>query len=228
MMVGMMSPARVLVVEDDDTIRSALVAAVESRGWTAEGAVDGSRLEQQLDAFRPDLVLLDWMLPGRSGIELARVVAAAGDAGMMLLTAKDGVDDKLRGFGVGVDDYLAKPFVMAELVARMTAILRRRGRAPSVLQVGDLLVDLEAGAVVRAGATIVLTGTELRLLAFLAGERGRTLSKTQILTQVWGYDSYDPNLVEVHVSSLRRKLEEGGGPRLIQTVRGIGYVLRAA
>jgi len=227
MMVGMMSPARVLVVEDDDTIRSALVAAVESRGWTAEGAVDGSRLEQQLDAFRPDLVLLDWMLPGRSGIELARVVAAAGDAGMMLLTAKDGVDDKLRGFGVGVDDYLAKPFVMAELVARMTAILRRRGRAPSVLQVGDLLVDLEAGAVVRAGATIVLTGTELRLLAFLAGERGRTLSKTQILTQVWGYDSYDPNLVEVHVSSLRRKLEEHG-PRLIQTVRGIGYVLRAA
>jgi len=221
MMVGMMSPARVLVVEDDDTIRSALVAAVESRGWTAEGAVDGSRLEQQLDAFRPDLVLLDWMLPGRSGIELARVVAAAGDAGMMLLTAKDGVDDKLRGFGVGVDDYLAK------LVARMTAILRRRGRAPSVLQVGDLLVDLEAGAVVRAGATIVLTGTELRLLAFLAGERGRTLSKTQILTQVWGYDSYDPNLVEVHVSSLRRKLEEHG-PRLIQTVRGIGYVLRAA
>ena len=227
MMVGMMSPARVLVVEDDDTIRSALVAAVESRGWTVQDAVDGSGLEQQLDAFRPDLVLLDWMLPGRSGIELARVVAAAGDAGMMLLTAKDGVDDKLRGFGVGVDDYLAKPFVMAELVARMTAILRRRGRAPSVLQVGDLLVDLEAGAVVRAGATIVLTGTELRLLAFLAGERGRTLSKTQILTQVWGYDSYDPNLVEVHVSSLRRKLEEHG-PRLIQTVRGIGYVLRAA
>ena len=226
-MEGMTHPARVLVVEDDDTIRSALVAAVESRGWTAAGAVDGSDLEHQLDAFRPDLVLLDWMLPGRSGIELARVVAAAGDAGMILLTAKDGVDDKLRGFGVGVDDYLAKPFVMAELVARMTAILRRRGRAPSVLQVGDLLVDLEAGAVVRAGATIVLTGTELRLLAFLAGERGRTLSKTQILTQVWGYDSYDPNLVEVHVSSLRRKLEEHG-PRLIQTVRGIGYVLRAA
>lgn len=226
-MVGMMSPARVLVVEDDDTIRSALVAAVESRGWTAEGSVDGSRLEQQLAAFRPDLVLLDWMLPGRSGIELARVVATTSDAGMMLLTAKDGVDDKLRGFGVGVDDYLAKPFVMAELVARMTAILRRRGRAPSVVQVGDLLVDLDAGAVVRAGASVVLTGTELRLLAFLAGERGRTLSKTQILTQVWGYDDYDPNLVEVHVSSLRRKLEEHG-PRLIQTVRGIGYVLRAA
>jgi two-component system OmpR family response regulator len=224
---GMTNPARVLVVEDDDTIRSALVAAVESRGWTAASAVDGSGLEQQLDAFRPDLVLLDWMLPGRSGIELARVVATRSDAGMLLLTAKDGVDDKLRGFDVGIDDYVAKPFVMAELVARMTAILRRRGRAPSVVQVGDLLVDLGAGAVVRAGAPVVLTGTELRLLAFLAGERGRTLSKTQILTQVWGYDSYDPNLVEVHVSSLRRKLEEHG-PRLIQTVRGVGYVLRAA
>ncbi|KAA1378350.1 response regulator transcription factor [Aeromicrobium fastidiosum] len=224
----MTNPARVLVVEDDDTIRTALVAAVESRGWVALGAVDGGELEQQLDTFRPDLVILDWMLPGRSGIELARVVSAAGDAGMILLTARDGVDDKLRGFDVGVDDYLAKPFVMAELVARMTAILRRRGRAPGVLEIGDLLVDLDAGAVVRARESIVLTGTELRLLAFLAGERGRTLSKTQILTQVWGYDSYDPNLVEVHVSSLRRKLEERGGTRLIQTVRGIGYVLRAA
>jgi DNA-binding response OmpR family regulator len=224
----MVNPARVLVVEDDDTIRTALVAAVESRGWVASAMVDGDGLEGVLGTFRPDLVLLDWMLPGRSGIELAKVVAAASDAGMILLTARDGVDDKLQGFGVGVDDYLAKPFVMAELVARMTAILRRRGRAPGVLEIGDLLVDLDAGAVVRAGQTIVLTGTELRLLAFLAGERGRTLSKTQILTQVWGYDSYDPNLVEVHVSSLRRKLEESGGSRLIQTVRGIGYVLRAA
>lgn len=225
-MEGMKNPARVLVIEDDDAIRASLVAAVESRGWVATGAVDGSELEHQLDSFRPDLVILDWMLPGRSGIDLARVVAATSDAGMILLTARDGVDDKLRGFGVGVDDYLAKPFVMAELVARMTAILRRRGRAPGVVEVGDLLVDLEAGAVVRAGTPLVLTGTELRLLAFLVGERGRTLSKTQILTQVWGYDSYDPNLVEVHVSSLRRKLEEHG-PRLIQTVRGIGYVVRA-
>lgn len=224
----MVNPARVLVVEDDDTIRSALVAAVESRGWVATAVPDGDDLEQLLGTFRPDLVVLDWMLPGRSGIELARVVSASGDAGMILLTARDGVDDKLRGFGVGVDDYLAKPFVMAELVARMTAILRRRGRAPGVVEIGDLLLDLDAGAVVRAGEPVTLTGTELRLLAFLAGERGRTLSKTQILTQVWGYDSYDPNLVEVHVSSLRRKLEEGGGPRIIQTVRGIGYVLRAA
>jgi two-component system OmpR family response regulator len=228
MMGVMVNPARVLVVEDDDTIRTALVAAVESRGWVAAAMVDGDGLERELDTFRPDLVLLDWMLPGRSGIELAKIVSAAGDAGIILLTARDGVDDKLQGFGVGVDDYLAKPFVMAELVARMTAILRRRGRAPGVLEIGDLLVDLDAGAVVRAGQAVVLTGTELRLLAFLAGERGRTLSKTQILTQVWGYDSYDPNLVEVHVSSLRRKLEERGGSRLIQTVRGIGYVLRAA
>jgi two-component system OmpR family response regulator len=224
----MSNPARVLVVEDDDTIRSALVAAVESRGWVATAAPDGDDLEQVLGTFRPDLVVLDWMLPGRSGVELARVVSASGDAGMILLTARDGVSDKLRGFGVGVDDYVAKPFVMAELVARMTAILRRRGRAPGAVEVGDLLVDLDAGAVVRAGEPVTLTGTELRLLAFLAGERGRTLSKTQILTQVWGYDSYDPNLVEVHVSSLRRKLEERGGTRLIQTVRGIGYVLRAA
>jgi two-component system OmpR family response regulator len=153
MMGAMAPPARVLVVEDDDTIRTALVAAVESRGWVAAAMRDGDGLERELDAFRPDLVLLDWMLPGRSGLELAKVVSAAGDTGMILLTARDGVDDKLQGFGVGVDDYLAKPFVMAELVARMTAILRRRGRAPGVLEIGDLLVDLDAGAVVRAGQT---------------------------------------------------------------------------
>ena len=107
------------------------------------------------------------MLPGRSGIELARVVSASGDAGMILLTARDGVADKLRGFGVGVDDYLAKPFVMAELVARMTAILRRRGRAPGVVEIGDLLVDLDAGAVVRAGepVTVVAVNRSGRITA---------------------------------------------------------------
>ena len=226
-MGGMTDPARLLVIEQDDTIRSALVAAARSRGWKARSAVDGSELEQQLDTYRPDLVIIDWVLPGRSGIELAQIVATTSDAGMIVLAARDGVDDTLRGLGIDVDDYLAKPFVTAELVARMTMILRRRGRAPGVVEVGDLLVDLQAGAVIRAGTPLALTGTELRLLAFLVRERGRTLSKTQILSQVWGHDSYDPNLVEVHISALRRKLE-AHGPRLIQTVHGIGYVVRAA
>lgn len=223
----MATEARVLVVEDDDAIRAAVVSAVESRGWIAADLPDGGTLEQALDGFRPDLVILDWMLPGRSGLELARVAGSHSDCGLILLTARDGIDDRLQGFDAGIDDYVAKPFVMEELVARCTAVLRRRGRVSAAIEVGDLLVDLEAGAVVRAGTTLDLTGTELRLLAFLVNERGRTLSKTQILTQVWGYDSYDTNLVEVHVSALRRKLEEHG-PRLIQTVRGIGYVVRAA
>jgi two-component system OmpR family response regulator len=225
-MAHMMNPARVLVVEDDDAIRDALLSALESQGWIAHGAVDGEWLEDRLAGFRPDLVILDWMLPGRSGIELAGVVRAFADTGLILLTARDDVDDRLRGFSAGTDDYLAKPFVMAELIARVTAVLRRRGRTPGVIEIGDLLIDPEAGAVVRAGAPVSLTGTEMRLLSFLAEERGRTLSKTQILTQVWGYDSYDTNLVEVHISALRRKLEERG-PRVIQTVRGIGYVVRA-
>ena len=121
---------------------------------------------------------------------------------------------------------MVKPFAMAELIARVTAVLRRRGRIPSVIEVGDLVLDPEAAVARRAGVTLDLTATEFRLLGFLAESRGRTVSKGQILTQVWGYDDYDPNLVEVHLSALRRKME-AHGPRLIHTVRGLGYRLSA-
>jgi len=220
----MSSPARVLVLDDDETIRVAVTTALRADGFTAEAAADGTDLAERLTAFRPDLVILDWMMPGPSGIRLLPVVRAAGDTAVIMLTARDEVDDRLRGFAEGADDYVVKPFTMAELVARSGAVLRRRGRLPQTIAIGDLVVDPDAATAHRAGAVLDLTATEFRLLSLFAESRGRTLSKAQILTQVWGYDDYDPNLVEVHLSALRRKMESHG-PRLIHTLRGLGYRL---
>jgi DNA-binding response OmpR family regulator len=215
--------ARVLVVEDAEAIRAAVLAGLAGAGFEATGRPDGRTLERDLVEFRPDLVVLDVMLPGRDGFALLELVRRSGDIGVVMLTARDGVDDRLRGLHGGADDYVVKPFALAELVARVTAVLRRLGRTPSTVQVGDLVVDAAAGSVRRGGAPVELTATELRLLDYLATQRGRVVSKGQILTRVWGYTNYDPNLVEVHVSALRRKL---GDPRLVHTVRGLGYVLR--
>lgn len=223
-----MSPAaRVLVVDDDETIRLSVATALRAEGFVTDVAPDGVDLAERLNSFRPDLVVLDWMMPGPSGIRLLPVVRAAGDTAVIMLTARDEVDDRLRGFAEGADDYVLKPFTMAELVARAGAVLRRRGRLPQTISVGDLVVDPDATTAHRAGAVLDLTATEFRLLHLLTEARGRTLSKAQILTQVWGYDDYDPNLVEVHLSALRRKMEQHG-PRLIHTVRGLGYRLSVA
>jgi len=220
------TPARVLLIDDDETIRLSVARSLRDEGLVVLDAPDGDALQQDLARFVPDLVVLDWMLPGASGIQLAGRVRTTSDAAIVMLTARDEVDDRLRGFAEGADDYVVKPFAMAELVARVTAVLRRRGRIPSVVEVADLVLDPDAAVVRRAGITLDLTATEFRLLAFLAESRGRTLSKTQILTQVWGYDSVDPNLVEVHLSAVRRKME-AHGPRLIHTVRGLGYRMSA-
>ena len=223
---AMTAPARILVVEDDEAIRDGLHAALTAAGFAARSVADGGRLEDELDTFRPDLVVLDWMLPGRDGPALVDVVRSRSSAGLLMLTAREAVDDRLRGFDLGVDDNLGKPFVMAELVARIRAVMRRLGSLPSTVQVGNLVIDEQAGVVVRAGRPIPLTATEFRLLAFLASRRGQVMSPPQILSQVWGYEDYADNLVQVHVSALRRKLEEHG-PRLLHTERGLGYVLRA-
>ncbi|GAA4666293.1 response regulator transcription factor [Frondihabitans cladoniiphilus] len=223
----MPNPARILLVDDDETIRTSVATSLTAEGFSCRTASDGFALTSHLADFLPDLVILDWMLPGPSGIQLAQTVRTVSDAAVLMLTARDEVDDRLRGFSEGIDDYLVKPFAMAELIARSTAVLRRRGRVPSIIEVGDLLVDQNAGIARRGGATLDLTATEFRLLEFLASSRGRTLSKGQILTQVWGYDDYDPNLVEVHLSSLRRKMEVQG-PRLIHTIRGLGYRVAVA
>ncbi|WP_158849309.1 response regulator transcription factor [Saccharothrix deserti] len=222
----MSTAARVLVIEDAEAIGAAVSSALRDAGYQVQVRPDGRDLEGELARFRPDLVVLDVMLPGRDGFMLLEVIRRTSGAGVVMLTARDGVSDRLRGLDRGADDYVVKPFVLAELVARVSAVLRRLGRTPSTVQIGDLVVDADSAVVMRGDVPVELTATELRLLRYLAAQRGRVVGKTQILTAVWGYEDYDPNLVEVHVSALRRKLEEHG-PRLLHTVRGLGYVLRA-
>jgi two-component system OmpR family response regulator len=222
------SAARIAVIEDAEAIRIAVESALRDAGYAVRGRPDGTGFEELLDTFRPDLVLLDLMLPGgRDGFTLLDVVRARGDIGVIVLTARDGVHDRLHGLRSGADDYVVKPFELAEVVARVAAVLRRSRGAQRTIEVDDLVVDLDAGAVRRADVTLDLTATELRLLGYFSANLGRVLSKTRILTSVWGYEDYDPNLVEVHVSALRRKLE-AHGPRLLHTVRGVGYVLRGS
>lgn len=224
----MPSSARVLVVEDDPLIRESVAAALDRAGFVVHAVADGRGLPSIAADFRPDLALLDVTLPGPvDGFGLARALRRDRDLPVIFLTARDSSADRLAGFGIGADDYVVKPFIVEELVARVRAVLRRLGRVPATLALGDLVLDEQSGEAVRAGSTLELTATEYRLLTYLAHERGRILSKTQLLTQVWGYEDYDPNLVEVHVSALRRKLEEHG-PRILHTVRGFGYVLRPA
>ncbi|WP_254782889.1 MULTISPECIES: response regulator transcription factor [unclassified Curtobacterium] len=220
----MPAPARVLVVDDDDSIRTAVATTLRAEGFLVAEAPDGRDVLEDLRRAAPDLVLLDWMMPGPSGILLAGRIRSASDAAVVMMTARDELDERLRGFAEGADDYVVKPFAMAELVARVTAVLRRRGRIPSVVEVADLVVDPEAATAHRAGVRLELTATEFRLLRFLAESRGRTVSKAQITTQVWGYEEVAANVVEVHLSALRRKME-AHGPRLVHTVRGLGYRL---
>jgi DNA-binding response OmpR family regulator len=222
----MSRPSRVLFVEDDKAVRNALALELRAAGYLVQDLVDGSALAEISESFRPDIAILDVMLPGRSGFELARELRNKSDLPILFLTAKDEVSSRLAGFSVGADDYVIKPVVVEELLARIRALLRRSGRLEAeVLEVGDLILDEPACVVRRAGVTIELTPIEFQLLAFLMRNRGVVLSRLQISSQVWGYEEHDPNLVPVHIGNLRRKLE-ASGPRVIHTVRGHGYVLR--
>jgi two-component system OmpR family response regulator len=221
------APPRVLLIEDEAAIRDAVATALADAGYVVRGQNDGTRLRCLADEFRPDLAILDISLPGPDGLVLARALRARGDLPILFLTARDGLDDRLAGFAAGADDYLVKPFALAELLARVQALLRRSGRRQSAtIEVGDLVLDESASTAWRSAQALELTPTEFRLLAYLLARRGRTVSKAEILTQVWGYGSYDPNLVEVRISSLRRKLE-AHGPRILHTVHGHGYTVRA-
>lgn len=218
---------RVLVVEDDAPIRSALDVALRGEDYQVEARPDAGRIAEAAERFRPDLAILDVRLPdGPDGYTAAQILRSGSDMPILFLTAADGVDDRLAGFEAGGDDYLAKPFSMAEVLARTRALLRRSGRLSSaVRQVANLVIDDGARSVVRDGAVLHLTRTEYELLSVLAQHPGQVLSKVQLLTKVWGFDADEANLVEVHMSSLRRKLE-AHGPRLVHTVRGVGYVVR--
>ena len=222
-----MNAARILVVEDDQSLRDLLTAALQREGWDVRAVADAHTGESAVDEFQPDVAILDIQLgEGPDGLTLAKRIRARTDVPFVFLTDRVGVEDRLAGFESGADDYLAKPFILAELLARLRVVLRRRGRigAAEVVTIGSLRIE-EAGRRAFVADTLVeLTRIEFELLANLAGQIGRVASKTDLLARVWGFEGYDQNLVEVHISSLRRKLGEAG--RLIQTVRGVGYVLR--
>jgi DNA-binding response OmpR family regulator len=218
--------ARLLVVEDDASVREGVVAALALQGYLVHAIPDGRDLRAVLLQYRPDLVVLDVYLPGPDGFALAETVGAVCGAPVLFLSAADAVEQRVRGFDVGADDYVVKPFAMAELLARVRVILRRHGRLRSpTWELGDLVVDESSRTAVRAGQAVHLSKTEFNLLRALGRSPGHVFSKAQLLSQVWGFDEYDPNLVEVYISSLRRKLE-ALGPRVIFTERGEGYVMR--
>lgn len=224
----MTEPPRVLVVEDDRSVREAVAVALHDEDWTVHTEPDGRGFTEVLSTFRPDLAVLDIRLPsGPDGLSLARTIRSTSEIPILFLTALDTVDQRLAGFDAGADDYLAKPFSMAELVARVRVLLRRTGRLRSdTWQLDDLVVDEGARTILRGGVEVDLTRTEFDLLVELGRRRGQVLSKERLLSLVWEMEGYDPNVVEVHISSLRKKLE-AHGDRVIHTVRGVGYVLRA-
>jgi two-component system, OmpR family, response regulator len=218
----------VLVVDDESAITDAVATALRYEGFDTLEAASGRGAVQAIDEFRPDLVLLDVMLPDIDGFEIARRLRDGRQrTPVIFLTAKDAADDKLAGLAIG-DDYVTKPFSLAEVVARVRAVLRRtRGEEEGVLRFADLVLNEETREVWRGGESIELTPTEFNLLRFFMLNPRRVLSKRQILDNVWHYDfGGDPNVVETYVSYLRKKLDRLGPP-LIQTIRLVGYALRA-
>jgi len=221
---------RVLVVDDEPSIVDAVATALRYEDYDVEEATTGREALSALARSEPDLVVLDWMLPDIEGIEVGRRLRAQGyKTAILFLTAKDATENKVEALRAGGDDYVTKPFSLAEIVARVQAILRRSASAlpGDVLRFGDLVLDEERHEVHRGDALVSLTGTEFALLRFFMLNPRRVLSKTQILQNVWKYDfGGNSNVVETYVSYLRRKLD-AEGPPLIRTVRQAGYMLDA-
>lgn len=222
---------RILVVEDDRSVRAALDRALRAQGIEVVTAGDGLAALRAVDEQDPDLIVLDLGLPGMDGLAVCRRLRADGDdRPVLVLTARDGVDDRVTGLDVGADDYLVKPFALEELLARIRALLRRVTPAPDLrLRVGDLTIDPDTREVRRGERPLELTDLEFRLLHFLAEHPRIVLRHEALLDAVWGAeDVTSKNTLEVYVGYLRRKLEADGEPRMLHTVRGVGYVLRPA
>lgn len=221
------SKAGILVVEDDETIRRSLEVALYRAGYDVRAEADGRNLDDALSRFVPDLAILDVRLPvGPDGFAIARRLRTDSQIPILFLTAAESLRDRLEGFEAGADDYQIKPYQADELLARIKRLLQRSGHTTAeVLRVRDLVIDDATRVVTRAGAELALTRTEYDLLSVLVRHQGQILSTEQLFSRVWGYDSYNPNRVQVHLNSLRRKLE-ASGPRLLYTVRSCGYVIR--
>ncbi len=222
--------ARVLVVDDEAYITDLVATALRYEGFEVASAADGRTALTMVESFRPDLLVLDVMLPDVDGFQVQeRLLGRGRRVPVLFLTARDATEDKVRGLTIGGDDYVTKPFSLEELVARIRAILRRTGDAPegtSRLRFDELEMDEDTHEVWRSGRPIELTPTEFNLLRLLMMNPRRVLSKAQILDHVWNYDfGGDASIVETYISYLRRKVDVQE-PRLIHTVRGVGYVLR--
>jgi two-component system, OmpR family, phosphate regulon response regulator PhoB len=221
--------ARILIVEDEEPLTLLLRYNLEAEGYEVDIAARGDDAEIKLKESPPDLVLLDWMLPGLSGIELCRRVRARTDTArlpIIMLTARGEESERVRGLAIGADDYIVKPFSVPELLARIRALLRRAkpGQVATVLRLGDVELDRETRRVLRGGRDVHLGPTEFRLLEFLMQSPGRVFSREQLLNGVWGRDIYiDERTVDVHVGRLRRALNRGRSTDPIRTVRGGGY-----
>jgi len=226
---GRRPEARLLVVEDEPDILELLSASLRYVGFEVATATGGFQALRAVERARPDLVVLDVMLPDLDGFEVARRLRGGGRIPVLFLTARDGTEDKVTGLTLGGDDYVAKPFSLEEVIARIRAVLRRTAGGlppPARLRVADLELDEESHEVWRAGGRVQLSPTEFKLLRYLMTNAGRVLSKAQILDHVWNYDFRgDSGIVESYVSYLRRKVDTAE-PRLLHTIRSVGYVLR--
>ncbi len=222
---------RVLLVEDERTIAAYVKRGLEEQGYAVDVAYDGREALEWLDAAPFDLVVLDVMLPELNGLEVCRELRARGfRMPVLMLTARDTVDDRVNGLDSGADDYLVKPFAIRELLARLRALARRSADVPktTVLQVADLTLDTATRRVRRAGKLIELTAKEYAVLECLMRAPGRVLTRTMIAEQVWNYDSFNQsNVVDVYIRNLRRKIDDPFPVKLIHTVRGAGYRLSA-
>ncbi|MGI8588068.1 MAG: response regulator transcription factor [Chloroflexia bacterium] len=220
--------SRILVIDDDANITSFLKRALSYEGYSVDTAANGTEGLTRALEQPPDLVILDVMMPGLNGYEVAERLRSGGSQPILMLTARDAVPDRVEGLDRGADDYIVKPFALEELMARVRALLRRTEPATrNRLSFSDLVIDLDSHEVRRARRVIELTSTEFDLLTTFARHPRQVLSRDALLEAVWSLDpSTDTHVVEVYVGYLRQKLEAGGEVRLITTVRGVGYVLR--
>jgi two-component system, OmpR family, response regulator MprA len=223
---------KIMVVDDERAVRDSLRRALELEGYEVELASDGGEAIERLDTSgEPDAIVLDVLMPGLDGLEVCRHIRRAGNnLPVLMLTARDAVGDRVAGLDAGADDYVVKPFALEELLARVRALLRRAGPEPDeTLRFGDLELSPSRREVMRGSEPVQLTRTEFNLLELFLRNPRQVLTRSVIFERVWGYDfGFASNSLDVYIGYLRRKTEEGGRPRLIQTVRGVGYALREA
>lgn len=218
----------ILVIEDEEKILNFLRRGLIYEGYRVEAAADGAAGLAAARDNPPDLVILDWMLPGIDGLEVCRRLRAASNVPILMLTAKDAVSDRVQGLDAGADDYLVKPFALDEVLARLRALLRRaKPEAPEILTFGDLRLDTGTHQAFRGDRAVELTAKEYELLELFLQHPRQVLTREVIYDRVWGYDfGGESNIIEVYVRYLRQKTESDGELRLLHTVRGVGYVLR--